>query len=398
VALDADNGLVTQKSNILQSDGQGPEINYSIFALYNEHSVPAGRVVMGQLRPGLTPESPEVREVRDGWPGSIGMREGPRGWELFLFKGAKRSERWWLHVLLLLATLFSTVVAGSLLAGHAPILFRAVRVYGSWWLPLPTALDLGALPPGLSFGLALVAILAVHEAGHYFVARYHGISVTPPFFIPFPPYVSIIGTLGAFIRLRSPVLSRLALLDVGVAGPLASFAASLPVLWWGLVQSSALATSEIVPSPYLVQFAGEHFWLGGSVAMSAFSRLAFGLVGDQHVLVLHPIAFAGWLGLFVTALNLLPISQLDGGHILYALMGKRQKPLAWLFFALLIPLGWLWPGWWVWAVLIFAIGRGRIQHPPIFNAELGPTGTRLLLGTAAVLMFVICFVPVPFVL
>ncbi len=398
MALNADNGLVTQKSNIPQSAGQGPEIDYSIFALYNEQSLPAGRVVMGQLRPGLTPESTEVREVSDGWAGSIGMREGPRGWELFLFKPGERRERWWLHVLLLLATLFSTVVAGSLLAGHAPILFRGVQLYGGWWLPVPTALYLGALPPGLPFGLALVAILAVHEAGHYFVARHHGISVTPPFFIPFPPYVSIIGTLGAFIRLRSPVLSRAALLDVGVAGPLASFAASLPVLWWGLVQSSVLTISEAGPSPYMVQFASEHFWLGGSVAMSAFSRLALGFVGGQHVLVLHPIAFAGWLGLFVTALNLLPISQLDGGHILYALLGKRQKLLAWLFFALLIPLGWLWPGWWVWAVLVFAIGRGRIQHPPIFNTESGPTGPRLLLGTAAALMFVICFVPVPFVL
>jgi membrane-associated protease RseP (regulator of RpoE activity) len=111
---------------------------------------------------------------------------------------------------------------------------------------------------------------------------------------------------------------------------------------------------------------------------------------------MHPIAFAGWLGLFVTALNLLPISQLDGGHLLYALLGSRQRLAAWAFFLALIPLGFLWAGWWLWAVLVAGVGRGRIRHPPLYNSELGPGAVRVAVGLAAVLAFVLCFVPVPF--
>jgi len=111
---------------------------------------------------------------------------------------------------------------------------------------------------------------------------------------------------------------------------------------------------------------------------------------------LHPVAFAGWLGLFVTALNLLPISQLDGGHILYAAVGSRQKQFAWLFFFALLPLGYLWAGWWLWAVLVFAIGRGRVWHPPVFDADQGLTRNRALVALAAVVIFVVCFVPMPF--
>ncbi len=326
----------------------------------------------------------------------MGVREGPLGWEVFLFEPAARRERWWLHLLLLLATVFSTVVAGSLLTGHAPIWFQVLHVFHGWWVPIPVAVDVRAMVAGLPFGLALVGILALHEAGHYFAARHHRMSVTPPYFIPFPPYVSVIGTLGAFIRLRSPVLSRSTLLDVGVSGPLLSFVASLPLLWWGLAHSRVIAVAQSLPSTYLVRFATERIWLGGSLAMSGLTRLALDYPGPSHVVELHPIAFAGWLGLFVTALNLLPISQLDGGHLLYALLGARQRPLAWAFFLALIPLGFLWAGWWVWAVLVFAVGRGRIQHPPLYGAEQGPNGARVVIGLAAVAAFVLCFVPIPF--
>ncbi|UCC71077.1 MAG: site-2 protease family protein [Gemmatimonadota bacterium] len=387
---------MTLDSNSQSTRGQGPLDHLAIFALCRVESVPAGRLVTGRLRPELTPESPEVRQVLADWPGSVGRREGPEGWEVFLFEPAARRERWWLHIVLLVATLFSTVVAGSLLTGHAPIWFQALRLFGGWWVPIPVAVDLGALVPGLPFGLALVGVLALHEAGHYFAARHHRISVTPPFFIPFPPYVSVIGTLGAFIRLRSPVLSRSTLLDVGVAGPLLSFLASLPLLWWGLAHSRVIVVAQEMPTGYLVRFATERFWLGGSLAMSGLARLALDLPGTGQVVELHPLAFAGWLGLFVTALNLLPISQLDGGHLLYALLGQRQRLLAWVFFLALIPLGFHWAGWWVWAVLVFAVGRGRIRHPPLYNSEEGPDRVRVAIGVAAAVAFVLCFVPVPF--
>ncbi len=395
----ADNGLVTGNSNNLFRQGQGFAEDLGIFADFRLERVPAGRILAGRLRPELTPESPEVRGLLERWPGYAGQRAGPQGWELFLVEPARRRERWWLHGVLLALTLLSTVVAGSLLAGKAPILFTGLRLFDGWWLPIPLRVDWGALIPGLPFGIALVAVLAVHEAGHYFAARHHRISVTPPFFIPFPPYISIIGTLGAFIRLRSPVLTRPVLLDIGVAGPLLSFCASLPLLWWGLLHSHVVPLTSQMPSPFMVRFAGqEQFWLGGSLILESMARLTLDFSGGSDFLILHPIAFAGWLGLFVTALNLLPISQLDGGHILFALLGSRQRPLAWLFFALLIPLGLLWAGWWVWAALVFAIGRGRMQHPPLFNDQEPPRGRRLWLGIMAGGMFALCFVPVPFLI
>jgi len=387
---------VTKKSNNGSSLGQGLDELHTIFAAFRIDSALRGRVIVGRLWPGLSPDSPPVKAVLDRWHGSHGAREGDHGWELLLFEPAQYRERWWLHALLFIVTLFSTTVAGSLLAGYSPIGFMAVPTWGGWWLPVPFEVDLGALVPGLPFGLALVLVLALHEAGHYFAAKHHSISVTPPYFIPFPPYVSIIGTLGAFIRLRSPVLNRNQLLDVGVAGPLVSFVISLPLLWWGLLNSQVLAVSEPTPTPYLVQFLSEQFWLGGSLAMSSVGRLLLGFSGLEHVLVLHPVAFAGWLGLFVTALNLLPISQLDGGHILYAAVGSRQKQFAWLFFLALLPLGYLWAGWWLWAALVFAIGRGRVWHPPVFDADQGLSRGRAWVALVAAAIFAVCFVPMPF--
>ncbi|UCC47449.1 MAG: site-2 protease family protein [Gemmatimonadota bacterium] len=383
-------------STIPAVGGQEPGDADAIFVLWRTESLSAGLVVSGRLLPELTPESPAVQDFLARWPGSFASRRGAQGWELLLFQPSSRRERWWLHSVLLLATLFSTFVAGSLLAGRTPIFFRALALFDGWWIPIPIALDAGALLAGVPFGLALVGLLALHEAGHYFTARHHRISVTPPFFVPFPPYLSIIGTLGAFIRLRSPVISRRTLLDVAVAGPLVSFLASLPLLYWGLLHSRVVAVVHALPGSYLLHFAGERFWLGGSLALSGLARLVLGFSAADQVLVLHPIAFAGWLGLFVTALNLLPISQLDGGHILYAAFGSHQRPLAWLFFLALIPLGLLWAGWWVWAVLVYVVGRGRIEHPPLFDAERGLTRGRGALSLVAGVVFLLCFVPVPF--
>lgn len=387
---------MTSDSNRLPPPGQDLSVLARVFAVYRVESVRKGRVVSGTLLPGLGPSSPEVRELLGVWQGSYAMRQGPFGYEVLLFQAPPQRERWWLHALLFAATLFSTVIAGSLLSGYYPVQFYALTLFDGWWLPVPVGIDVRLLPAGLPFGLALVGILALHEAGHYFVARHYRISVTPPYFIPIPPYISVIGTLGAFIRLRSPVLSRRHLLDVGAAGPLMSFFASLPILWWGLAHSRILSVPSEAPSLFLVRFASERFWLGGSPVLLAMCRALLDFPGPGQVLEMHPVAFAGWLGLFVTALNLLPISQLDGGHILYAVLGPRQKALAWAFFLALIPLGLLWAGWWVWAVLVFAIGRGRIQHPPLFDAGVGLNRQRVQVGLAMAAIFLLCFVPMPF--
>lgn len=389
---------MTTNTNSLPPPGQEVPDLARVFAVYRMEPVRKGRIVSGTLLPGLGPDSPEVRELLAGWEGSHAIRQGAFGYEMLLFQAAPRRERWWLHILLFVATLFSTVVAGSVLSGHYPVQFIKLTLYQEWWMPVPAAIDFLQLLPGLSFGVTLVGILALHEAGHYFVARYYRISVTPPYFIPFPPYISVIGTLGAFIRLRSPVLSRRHLLDVGVGGPVMSFFASLPVLWWGLLHSRLLTVPSEMPSLFLVRFANDRFWLGGSPMMLAMTRTLLDFPAPGTVLELHPVAFAGWLGLFVTALNLLPISQLDGGHILYALVGRRQKLLAWAFFVALIPLGTLWAGWWVWAVLVLVVGRGRIQHPPLFDAEEGLNQRRRWVGLAAGIIFLLCFVPMPFLI
>ncbi len=297
-----------------------------LFSAYRIQDVHGGQVVTGRLRPGLDPCSDPARSELERWPGSYEVRGGDgAGWDVILHRDlGARSERWWLHAALLALTAFSTIVAGSLLRGADPLVFRAVPLPGAWWFPIPVGLEPAGLVPGIPFGIALLGILGTHEAGHYVAARYHRISVTPPFFIPFPPYLSIIGTLGAFIRLRSPVLNRRALLDVGIAGPIMSFVVSIPILWWGLLHSRIVRVADSVPSDYLVRFLTEEIWLGGSVAVDALARLVVGFTGQHEILVLHPLAFAGWIGLFVTALNLLPISQLDGGHILYAALGRRQ--------------------------------------------------------------------------
>jgi len=397
----ADAWLVTPHFNERFVLGQGLTELPSFFALWRVENVPGGRVITGRLLPGLDLDAPEVSEFLKHWDGRHSARSGPHGLDVLLFEPTVRRERWWLHGLLLATTLFSTTVAGGLLVGRSAIEFAALAYWQGAWLPVPVGFDLWAWMAGLPFGISLVAVLALHEAGHYVAAKRHSISVTPPFFIPFPPYVSIIGTLGAFIRLRSPVMSRNALLDVGVAGPVMSFLASIPLLWWGLSHST-IAPLVHVPGPYVIDFSSgsgvDYFSLGDSLAMAALARVLLGFDAASQVLDLHPVAFAGWLGLFVTALNLLPLSQLDGGHILYAALGRYQRPLAWTFFIALVPLGFYWAGWWVWAALVFAVGRGRIRHPAVFDAERGLTPARRAVALGAAILFLLCFVPIPFAL
>jgi membrane-associated protease RseP (regulator of RpoE activity) len=271
----------------------------------------------------------------------------------------------------------------------------------------------GTVLSALAFSGALLFILGSHEMGHYFYGRKYGVDITPPYFIPAPPIISPIGTFGAFIKIKSPISTRKALFDIGIAGPLAGILASVPVLIIGIKLSTIV---DIAGS------AGEQgLTLGSPLIFSFFSGIFIGKIPEGKDLFLHPVAFAGWVGLFVTALNLIPSGQLDGGHIVYSLFSKKtHRIVSVAMIALLVifgigtePLFLLsqrltgtgagellsrlpefegWPGWILWAVLLTFMGT---KHPPTIHDEGELDTGRKLLGFIALLIFIGCISPVP---
>ena len=245
----------------------------------------------------------------------------------------------------------------------------------------------GKLLSGMPFAFTLLAILGTHEFGHYFVARYHRAAVTLPYFIPMPPLGYGLGTMGAVIQLRSPIRSRRQLFDIGVAGPLAGLVVALPLLIYGLSQS------PVRPSPphaaLIVQEGNSALYLG-------LKYLVHGkiLPGDGLDVQLNSMAYAAWIGLFVTCLNLLPMGQLDGGHVTYALFGRGAWQLARITAGVLLILGFLaWQGWLLWVLLPFLFG---LRHPPPLNDHTPLDFRRKVLGGVMILIFVLVFTPVPF--
>ncbi len=296
-----------------------------------------------------------------------------------------------LHVGLFLATVATTLWAGfqlSPLAARAPTLPNVV---------------VGGLP----FAASLVAILFCHEMGHYLVARRHGVFATLPYFIPVPFGA---GTLGAVIRMRSQIPSRRAALDIAAAGPLAGIVVAVPLLLWGLAHSELrpIASSPVgsaVASPYALLRAllagrqllgadpGAQFF-GDSLVTLAAARLVHGPLPPGTDLVLHPVAFAAWLGLLVTTLNLVPLGQLDGGHVMYALIGRRSalvvsRLVSWGLLAAGLFLSWNWIVWW--ALTRFVLG---LKHPPSLEEEpLDPA--RAAVAVLSLVLFALTFIPVP---
>ena len=235
---------------------------------------------------------------------------------------------------------------------------------------------------GLAFSIPALLILLCHEMGHYIACRIYGIPCTPPFFLPVPVNF---GTFGAFIRIKAPIGSKRELFDVGIAGPLAGFVALIPFLLYGVARSRPVPMS-----------AGGHGMTlllpGRSLAIEVAARLFHGPLPPGTILNLHPTALAAWLGLFATALNLLPLGQLDGGHILYAVTGALQRRLALPFWLALALLGYLWPGWLLWCVIVLVIG---LRHPPVYDESTPLDPKRRALAWAALLMFALSFMPVP---
>jgi membrane-associated protease RseP (regulator of RpoE activity) len=232
---------------------------------------------------------------------------------------------------------------------------------------------------GLSFSLPVLIILFVHEMGHYLACRHYRLPSTLPYFLPLP---AVLGTLGAFIRIRAPIRDKRVLFDVGAAGPFAGFAALLPFLLYGVARSQ--------PAPLHLAAGASRLLPGQCLAMELATRLFHGHLGDGMVLRLHPFALAAWFGLLATAINLLPLGQLDGGHVLYAVAGRWQRRLALPLWLALAAAGVLWGGWLLWCVVIFAMG---LYHPPVVDEAKPLDGRRRALAGAALVVLALCFTP-----
>lgn len=342
------------------------------------------------VRPEHRAPSAEFQTALDQWPGIHywARNDGPGRLVLVRAVAPAPRERWWLHALLFAVTFATVWMGGGLLAG-APFRAPGADSLADLWHGIGPWLD--HMRPGLEFAMGLMAVLLAHESGHYVVARRYGINVSPPYFLPAPPYLNFVGTFGAFIRLRSPVVDRRQLLDVGAAGPWAGFAVAVFILVAGMLLSEP-ANGLTSLSPQLILVQGQPWYLGDSLLMAALRQL----LADGATLTLHPLAFAGWLGLLVTALNLLPLGQLDGGHVLYGLIGRHQRwigRLAWLSLLALGP--WFW-GWFLWAGLTLLLGRGHLTHPSVLERHRPVPRTRQPIGWLSVALFVVTFTPVPF--
>jgi membrane-associated protease RseP (regulator of RpoE activity) len=241
---------------------------------------------------------------------------------------------------------------------------------------------------GLPFSFTFLSILLSHELGHFFACRYYGIRCTPPYFIPVP--ISFAGTLGAFIRIKSPFQNKRALFDVGIAGPLAGFAFAIPSLIVGI------ANSRLVPKG-AVQ-GGMYF--GEPLLFRWIGKFILGYTPQSQDMMAHPIAMAAWFGLLATSLNLFPIWQLDGGHIAYAILGREtQKKLSIVgVFALIAVsfVGWPIPSYLVFGLLLLILGmRYRFYHPPTLYDADGVGTIRVVLALLALTILIVSFTPVP---
>jgi membrane-associated protease RseP (regulator of RpoE activity) len=274
----------------------------------------------------------------------------------------KKSSMPIVNIALFFFTLLTTLAAGTLQRGINPF----AEPFLLW--------------KGIPFSLTLLMILGAHEFGHYFMSRRHRIDVTLPYFIPAP---SFIGTFGAFIKMNSPIMDRRTLLDVGAAGPLAGMIVAIPVLIAGLM------LSEIQPKETAVGIQ-----LGSSLFFSLLNWIVHGIIPDNADLVLHPVAFSGWIGLLVTCLNLLPVGQLDGGHVAYAVLGPKQESLARAVVVVLVVLGITgWSGWLIWAAILLFMG---INHPPVVHDWIPLDRGRKIIGWITLAIFASTFTPTPF--
>ena len=323
------------------------------------------------------PDEPEPIPIDLVGPGPAPwLRAGPSVWS----SEPRPIRSLILAIGLFAVTAFSTLAAGAqFAAAYAANQSPGFdRFFSDYFRPFG---ELRLLISGLPFAMTLLGILLAHELGHFFACRHYHINATYPYFIPAP---TLIGTLGAFIRIRSPILNRRALFDMALAGPLVGFLIAVPALAMAILFSKVIPASQASSSLVFGQPLIERL-------LELFLR-----PGIPHAyLLLHPVGRAAWVGLFATALNLLPAGQLDGGHILYAVASERHRQVSFAVALLLVPLAVrFWAGWLVWAVLLVTIG---FRHPPLVDRWEPLDAERRILSGVALGIFALCFIPAPFV-
>ena len=301
---------------------------------------------------------------------------------------APPKRRLWLHIVLLLATLFTTTLVGAHMQynfSHNLPFFDIDRVTDVFTVGLQSP---ALFMTGLPFSLTLLTILMAHELGHYLACVYYGVDATLPFFLPSP--MPVTGTFGSFIRIRSAIHSKRILFDIGIAGPIAGFVVALVVLAASLAWSKPLhggTSAAEYGLGYPLIFHAMHRLMASANLLRGAAALPLNRV------LLHPMAIAAWVGMFATSLNLLPGGQLDGGHIIFSIAPKAHKIISRLTILILLPMAYyLWIGWFLWAILL---QLSSLRHPQV--AEFPRvSGKRKLLAAFALLMLVLTLTPAPF--
>lgn len=274
-----------------------------------------------------------------------------------------------IHVILFLITVVTTLVAGMYWAGIEAPLQHPELYYR-----------------GIPFAGTLLAILFCHEMGHYVTARYYGMDVTLPYFIPSPPAIMgipFLGTFGAVIRMKSPPQHRRALLHIGAAGPIAGFCVALPAMIYAFATATQVPIATSMGGPYFAE----------PLLLQIIGYVVVGPIPSGMTLTINSVGIAAWFGLLVTVFNLLPIGQLDGGHILYALLGRQARYISWAVIGALLVLGLLaWPGWILWAFLGWLSGR---RQPTVLDQQAPLSRSSQVIAGIALAIFVLCFMPIP---
>jgi membrane-associated protease RseP (regulator of RpoE activity) len=323
--------------------------------------------VKGRLHAPIKNSIAEIKEyfLHTAYTPLFSEENGKHVIQFGIYRKPDTKPKYWLNIVLFFATILSTILAGSLNSGGNP--FE----------------NISDLLLGVPFSLSIMAILTCHELGHYFVSRREGMITTLPYFIPVPFH--FLGTFGAVIRMKSIVPTRKSLLKVGMSGPIAGFLVAVPICVIGIY------LSEISVAPETEGILR----LGDSLLFWIFARIIHPSIPSGHDLFLHPVAFAGWLGLFVTSMNLIPIGQLDGGHVTFSLFLKKRRYLYFPIFGALIALGLLWFGWYFWVLVAYFIAR----RDPIIQDTLTPLSTReRLYAVIPLIVLILTFVPQPFVI
>ena len=304
----------------------------------------------------------------------------PNGWQNEV--EARSTSPLRTHILLFVATIITTLAAGV----FGPLNYDITMI--PYLLEQPS-LFLNGVP----FAFSLLAILTAHEMGHYVFSRYHGVKASLPYFLPSPV---AFGTFGAVIVTRSLYPNRKALMDIGAAGPIAGFIVALPITAIGVSLSTVQKLAD-VETGYVT--------MGDPLILQGLSYLVLGPLPEGHDIFVHPMAFAGWFGFLVTMLNLIPISQLDGGHILYAMVGRSESAkrmqlgITIVCFAVMSYLGMYFTGWYVWCGLLLLMSyRFRFRHPPSLDDDTPLDTKRKVIGLITLIIMIVSFIPVPLTL